>query len=71
MLEKECEKAAEQITKNRYAGEFSRGYRSVICYGAAFFNKMCLVKNVANAGYDQQKKEERCTKQFQPHKHKE
>ena len=58
MLEKECEKAAEQITKNRYAGEFSRGYRSVICYGAAFFNKMCLVKNITNTGYNQRKKKE-------------
>lgn len=43
-LEAGCQEAAEQIDDRRYADEFRKGYRSVICYGAAFFEKQCLIR---------------------------
>ena len=43
-LEAACREAVEQIGERRYAEEFEKGYRSVISYGIAFFNKQCLVK---------------------------
>lgn len=43
-LEASCREAVEQIGERRYAEEFEKGYRSVISYGIAFFNKQCLVK---------------------------
>ena len=43
-LEAACREAVDQIGERRYAEEFKKGYRSVICYGIAFFNKQCLVK---------------------------
>jgi len=43
-MEAACLKAVEQIDDKRYAAEFDNGYRSVICYGIAFYKKECLVK---------------------------
>jgi hypothetical protein len=43
-LETECEKALSQIDKMRYADEVKKGYKTVVCYGIAFFDKQCLVK---------------------------
>lgn len=48
-LEKECQHAMLQIDKKRYATEFTKGYRTVICYGIAFYDKMCLVKKMDNS----------------------
>lgn len=48
-LEAECKKAVGQIDKRRYAEEFRKGYRTVICYGIAFFEKQCLVKKFEEA----------------------
>ena len=45
-LEAGCREAAEQIDDRRYADEFRKGYRSVICYGAAFFEKQCLIRKL-------------------------
>lgn len=39
-----CHEAVEQIDNRRYAAEFDKGYRSVICYGIAFYKKECLVQ---------------------------
>ena len=44
LLEAGCTEAVKQIDEKRYADEFSKGYRSVICYGIAFYDKECLVK---------------------------
>lgn len=41
-----CREAMEQIDDRRYAVEFDKGYRSVICYGIAFYNKECLVQKL-------------------------
>lgn len=45
-LEAECEDAVKQIDERRYADEFRKGYRTVICYGIAFWDKQCLVKKI-------------------------
>lgn len=43
-MEAACREAVEQIDDRRYAAEFDKGYRSVICYGIAFYKKECLVE---------------------------
>ncbi len=42
-MEKDCRKAIEQIRRKGYARTDLKGYRTVLCYGAAFFEKDCLV----------------------------
>ena len=45
MLEKDCDSALAQIKKKQYDRGLEReGYRTVICYGIAFYKKECLVK---------------------------
>lgn len=44
MMQKDCKKALEQIRQKQYAKSFLKGYRTVLCYGAAFFEKECLIK---------------------------
>lgn len=48
-LEAGCLEAVKQIDDKRYAVEFDKGYRSVICYGIAFYNKECLVQKFDEA----------------------
>ena len=43
-LEARCEEAVRQMDRQRYGEEFEKGYRSVICYAMAFYNKTCLVR---------------------------
>lgn len=44
-LEKECADALEQIEREQYAKNLQlEGYTSVLCYGAAFRGKTCLIK---------------------------
>lgn len=40
---KDCVKALEQINREQYARTFLKGYRTVLCYGAAFFEKECMI----------------------------
>ena len=40
-LEKDCQKALDQINTKMYAKE----YEEVLCYGIAFYKKRCLVKS--------------------------
>ena len=42
-LEKDCQKALDQINTKMYAKEFEDAYEEVLCYGIAFFKKRCLV----------------------------
>lgn len=45
MLEKDCDSALTQIREKQYDRGLEReGYRSVICYGIAFYKKECMVK---------------------------
>ena len=39
-----CDKAIYQIKNNCYAQGIPNGYRKILCYGIAFFQKSCLVK---------------------------
>lgn len=43
-MESDCEKALEQIRENQYARPFESGYQSILCYGAAFFEKSCMIR---------------------------
>ena len=44
-MEKECRDALEQIQERQYAKRLQmEGYRSILCYGAAFKGKECLIK---------------------------
>lgn len=44
-MEKDCEAALQQIEERQYAGKIeAEGYRTVLCYGAVFYKKDCLVK---------------------------
>ncbi|MDO5405797.1 MAG: AAA family ATPase [Eubacteriales bacterium] len=45
-LESACRQAMDQIVDKRYTYGLERGYQSVISYGAAFFEKECLIKRV-------------------------
>ena len=46
-MERACEEALEQIAEKRYAEDDSfYGYRTILCYGIAFYRKEALVKGV-------------------------
>ncbi|MDE6972116.1 MAG: ATP-binding protein [Lachnospiraceae bacterium] len=45
-MEAECKEAIDQIITKKYA-EGLCGYRQVICYGIAFFQKQAMVKNLS------------------------
>ncbi|MBR1629494.1 MAG: PD-(D/E)XK nuclease domain-containing protein [Lachnospiraceae bacterium] len=42
-MEKDCGEAIEQIVSRKYA-EGLYGYRQILCYGIAFFQKQAMVK---------------------------
>lgn len=42
-MEKDCKKALAQIHREQYARDLLKGYQQVLCYGAAFFEKSCLI----------------------------
>lgn len=44
-LERDCQKALNQIDTKMYAKEFEDTYEEVLCYGIAFYKKRCLVKS--------------------------
>lgn len=43
-MEKDCQKAIDQAKLRRYAEAFLEGYEQIVCYGAAFFEKKCLLE---------------------------
>ena len=44
-LEKECEDALKQIKEKQYGRNLQlEGYQTVLCYGAAFLGKLCLIR---------------------------
>lgn len=45
-MEADCKEAAVQMKTRQYIRDFLEGYRSVICYGAAFYRKECLLKRI-------------------------
>lgn len=44
LMEHDCDVAIEQIRKKKYKKGIERGYRQVIAYGIAFFEKECRIK---------------------------
>lgn len=48
-MKKECQDALHQIDEKQYERKIKRnGYKTVICYGIAFYRKECLVRTPAN-----------------------
>lgn len=43
-MQLDCNKALAQIDREQYARSLSKGYRTVLCYAAAFFEKECLIR---------------------------
>lgn len=43
-FEKDCETALDQIDVKSYAYQFLKGYHTILCYGAAFCDKECMIK---------------------------
>lgn len=44
-LKKECEEALKQIKENQYTKQLQlEGYKTILCYGAAFQGKECLIQ---------------------------
>ena len=40
----DCLNALKQIRQRQYASGLLKGYQTILCYGAAFFEKKCLIK---------------------------
>lgn len=49
-MEKDCQEALQQIDLKKYASRYLNGYKTVQCYGAAFFQKKCLIRRVTVPG---------------------
>lgn len=49
-MENDCRKALQQIDLKKYASRYLNGYKTVQCYGAAFFQKKCLIRKVTVPG---------------------
>ena len=45
-MEKDCRDAINQIDMQKYSRQFLKGYQTVLCYGAAFFEKECVIKKI-------------------------
>lgn len=43
-MEQDCRRALHQIHINEYAKTFLHGYKSIICYGIAFYQKQCRME---------------------------
>ena len=43
-LERDCQKALDQIDTKMYAKEFEDTYDEVLCYGISFYKKRCIVR---------------------------
>ena len=42
----DVKKALKQIDVKQYAKTFLKGYRTILCYGAAFFEKECMIRKI-------------------------
>lgn len=45
-MERDCVEAVNQIATRQYVRDYLTGYRTIVCYGVAFFKKECLVKRI-------------------------
>ncbi len=43
-MEKDCDRALNQIEQHMYAKDYEEEYDEILCYGISFFKKRCLVK---------------------------
>ena len=49
-MEADCQKALRQADLQQYASRYLNGYKTIQCYGAAFFQKKCLIRKVTLPG---------------------
>ena len=45
-MEADCVRAVNQIQLQKYMEEYLEDYETVVCYGAAFYRKSCLIKEI-------------------------
>lgn len=45
-MEIDCMEAVDQIATRQYVRDFLDGYKTIVCYGAAFYKKECLIKRI-------------------------
>ena len=45
-MESDCMEAVNQIATRQYVRDFLDGYKTIVCYGVAFFKKACLIKKI-------------------------
>ena len=45
-LDRECIAAVDQIAVQKYAREYLDGYKTLVCYGVAFYKKTCRIRRV-------------------------
>lgn len=45
-METDCREALRQIDLKMYARKYLKGYKKVLCYGAAFYGKDCVIRKV-------------------------
>ena len=50
-MEKGCREVLQQIDLKSYASKYLNGYKTVQCYGAAFFQKKCLIRKTTMPGH--------------------
>lgn len=46
-MEKDCERAIDQMEQRIYAKEYEEDYDTILCYGISFFKKRCFVRKKA------------------------
>lgn len=46
-MEKDCERAIDQMEQRMYAKEYEEDYDTILCYGISFFKKRCFVRKKA------------------------
>ncbi len=49
-MERDCREALRQVNLKEYASKYLNGYKTVQCYGAAFFRKKCLIRRMTVPG---------------------
>ncbi len=45
-MQSDCMEAVDQIKTRQYVRDFLEGYRMIVCFGASFYKKECLLKRI-------------------------
>lgn len=45
-MESDCAEAVDQIATQNYVRDFLEGYKTIVCFGASFYKKECLIRRI-------------------------